>query len=72
MLLPGMSFSMGYSSPETTRANYHCPVQMVLLGRRQTVEVGGRKLVDAGQLADGLVEGLTLSAAALAPWGSPR
>ncbi len=58
MLLPGMGLSMGFSSQATTGANYEAPVQMVLLGRRQTVEVGGKKLVDGGRLADFLVEGI--------------
>jgi leucyl aminopeptidase (aminopeptidase T) len=58
MLLPGMGLSMGYSSRATTGANYEAPVQMVLLGRRQSVEVDGKKLVDAGRLTDFLVEGI--------------
>ncbi len=58
MLLPGMSVSLGYASSETTKASYDAPVQMVLLGRRQTVEIGARKLVDGGRLEDGLVDGI--------------
>jgi hypothetical protein len=59
MLLPGVSVSLGFSSAETTGAPYDAPVQLVLLGRRQTVErLGGRRLVDAGRLDDALVEGI--------------
>lgn len=58
MLLPGMSVSLGYASPESTGANYEAPVQMVLLGRKQTIEVSGRKLVDAGRFDGALVEGI--------------
>jgi leucyl aminopeptidase (aminopeptidase T) len=58
ILLPGMSVSLGYASAEATRAPYEAPVQMVLLGRKQTVEVGGRKLVDAGRFDQELVEGI--------------
>jgi aminopeptidase len=58
MLLPGMSVSLGFASADTTRASYEAPVQMVLLGRRQTVEVNGRKLVDGGRFDHALVEGI--------------
>jgi hypothetical protein len=58
MLLPSLNVSLGYANAALTRAAYEAPVQMVLLGRRQTVEVGGRKLVDAGRLEDTLVEGI--------------
>lgn len=58
MLLPGLSVSLGYASPETTHASYDAPVQMVLLGRRQTVELGARKIIDQGRLDDALVEGI--------------
>ena len=58
MLLPSMNVSLGFSSAATTHASYEAPVQMVLLGRRQTVEVAGRKLVDAGRLVEALVEGI--------------
>lgn len=57
MLVPGISISLGYASPESG-AKYEAPVQLVLLGRRQTVEVGGRKLVDAGRFDQALVEGI--------------
>jgi leucyl aminopeptidase (aminopeptidase T) len=58
MLLPCMNVSLGFANAAVTRASYEAPVQMVLLGRRQTVEVGTRKLVDAGRLEDALVEGI--------------
>jgi aminopeptidase len=58
MLLPGMSISLGFASADSTMASYEAPVQLVLLGRRQTVELGTRKLVDAGRLDEGLVEGI--------------
>ncbi len=57
MLLPGASISMGYASAEVTRAPYEAPVQMVLLGRKQTIEIGGRRLVDAGRFDRELVAG---------------
>mgnify|MGYP001544152215 CR=1 FL=1 len=58
MLLPGVSVSLGFASADVTRASYEAPVQMVLLGRRQTVEVGGKKLVDAGRFDQELVDGI--------------
>lgn len=58
MLLPGMTVSLGYADQGTTRAPYEAPVQLVLLGKRQTVEVGPRKLVDCGRLDEALVEGI--------------
>ncbi len=58
MLLPSMNVSLGYASAATTRATYEAPVQMILLGRRQTIEVGHRKLVDAGRLHEALVDGI--------------
>ena len=58
MLLPGVSVSLGFASADTTHASYEAPVQMVLLGRRQTLEHSGRKLIDAGRLHDSLVEGI--------------
>ncbi len=58
MLLPGVSISLGYASAETTNASYEAPVQMVLLGRKQTLEHSGRKLVNAGRLDESLVEGI--------------
>jgi leucyl aminopeptidase (aminopeptidase T) len=57
MLLPGVTVSLGYASPDTG-ATYEAPVQMVFLGRRQTVEVAGRKLVDAGRFDQTLVLGI--------------
>ena len=58
MLLPGMGVSLGYAAQATTGAPYEVPVQMVLLGRKQTVDVAGRVLVDAGRLVDPLVDGI--------------
>jgi hypothetical protein len=58
MLLPGMSVSLGYASADSTRAPYEAPVQMVFLGRRQTVRVGERSLVDGGRFAEDLVSGI--------------
>ncbi len=58
MLLPGVCVSLGYASADATRANYEAPVQLALLGRRQSVEVEGTKLVDAGRLAHDLVDGI--------------
>ncbi len=58
MLLPGLAISMGYASAEVTRAPYEAPVQMVMLGRRQTVEVGGRRIIDAGRFDGALVDGI--------------
>ncbi len=58
MLLPGVAMSMGYASAEATRAAYEAPVQMVLLGRRQTVEVEGRRVIDAGRFDRTLVDGI--------------
>jgi hypothetical protein len=58
MLLPGMNVSLGHTNAAVTRATYEAPVQMILLGRRQTVEVGRRRLVEAGRLEDALVDGI--------------
>lgn len=58
MLLPGLTISLGFANADKTGASYEAPVQLVLLGRRQTVAVGGRKVVDAGRLAASLVEGI--------------
>jgi aminopeptidase len=58
MLLPSMNVSLGFANAAITRASYEAPVQIVLLGRRQTVEVDGRELVVAGRLAESLVEGI--------------
>jgi hypothetical protein len=58
MLLPSMNVSLGFASQATTKAAYEAPVQMVLLGKKQTVEVGGRRLVENGRLEDALVEGI--------------
>lgn len=58
MLLPGVSLSLGYASAENTRAPYEAPVQLVLLGRRQTVSVGSKKIVDAGRFDAELSEGV--------------
>jgi len=58
MLLPGVSVSLGYASAENTRAPYEAPVQLVFLGRRQTVAVGAKKIVDAGRFDAVLSEGV--------------
>jgi leucyl aminopeptidase (aminopeptidase T) len=58
MLLPGLAVSLGFANADKTGATYEAPVQLVLLGRRQTVEVGGRKLIDAGRFENALVEGI--------------
>jgi hypothetical protein len=58
MLLPGAPISLGFADQASTGATYQAPVQLVLLGRRQTVQVGARKLIDAGRFADALVEGI--------------
>ena len=58
MLLPGMCVSLGYSSSDVTRAAFDAPVQLALLGRKQNVEVNGRRLVDGGRFARDLVEGI--------------
>jgi hypothetical protein len=58
MLLPCMNLSLGFANQAVTKASYEAPVQMVLLGKRQTVEVGTRKLVENGRLEDALVEGI--------------
>ena len=49
---------MGFASSEATRAPYEAPVQMVFLGRKQTIEVGYRRIVDAGRFDQTLVEGI--------------
>jgi hypothetical protein len=58
MLLPGLTVSLGFANAEKTGATYEAPVQLVLLGRKQTVEVGGRKLIDTGRFEAALVEGI--------------
>lgn len=58
MLLPGVTLSLGFADPRSTGATYLAPVQLVLLGRRLTVEAGPRRLVDAGRMEDALVEGI--------------
>lgn len=58
MLLPGVGVSLGYSNAETTKAPYDAPVQMLLLGRKQTVKAGDQSIVDQGRLAESLVEGI--------------
>ncbi len=58
MLLPGVTISLGFANQDATLATYEAPVQLVLLGRKQTVEVGGRALIEAGRFASTLVEGI--------------
>lgn len=58
MLLPGVNLSLGFADQAHTKAPYEAAVQLVLLGRKQTIEVDGRKLIDAGRLEQRLVEGI--------------
>jgi hypothetical protein len=57
-LLPGLNLSLGTSHAAVTKAPYECPVQLRLFARRLDVEVGGRRMVEGGRLADWLVEGI--------------
>ncbi len=57
-LLPGLSLALGTTHAPITKATYEVPVQLRLFARRQTVEVGGKRLVDDGRFADWLVEGV--------------
>ncbi|MFO0617481.1 MAG: hypothetical protein U0414_33100 [Polyangiaceae bacterium] len=58
MLLPGVNLSLGFADQAHTKAPYEAAVQLVLLGRKQTIEVDGRRLVDAGRMEKRLVEGI--------------
>lgn len=58
MLLPGVNVSLGFADQAHTKAPYEAAVQLVLLGRKQTVEVEGRRLIDGGRLEQRLVEGI--------------
>lgn len=49
-LLPGVNVGLGYSSPSSTHAPYHCPIQLRLFGRRIDARVGDALLVSAGRL----------------------
>lgn len=54
-LLPGVNVVLGYSSPTTTNAPYHCPIQLRLFGRRIDARVGGSLLVSSGRLTSEIV-----------------
>ncbi len=58
MLLPGVSVSLGYASADVTRAPYDAPVQLVLLGRKQSIVVGDQTLVVAGRFDQRVVDGI--------------
>lgn len=57
-LLPGLSVYLGYTNAPMTKASYDVPVQLRLYGRRQTVEVRGHRIVQAGRFDATLVEGI--------------
>lgn len=57
-LLPGLSIYLGYTNAAITKAAYDAPVQLRFFGRRQTVEVRGQRLVQAGRFDATLVEGI--------------
>lgn len=54
-LLPGVNVVLGYSSPTTTHAPYHCPIQLRLFGRRIDAKAGGSRLVAGGRLTSEIV-----------------
>jgi hypothetical protein len=58
MLLPGVNVSLGFSDAAHTHASYEAAVQLVLLGRRQTIEIEGKRWIDGGRLAQTLVDGI--------------
>jgi hypothetical protein len=49
---------VAFANQDATLATYEAPVQLVLLGRKQAVEVGGRPLIESGRFASTLVEGI--------------
>lgn len=57
-LAPGVNVNLGFSSQAATHARYEAPVQLRLLGRRQSIEVRGHTIVDAGRLADEIAAGI--------------
>ncbi len=57
-LLPGLVVSLGFSASERTRAPWDAPVQLRLLGRKQTLEVGGRTPVRDGRFEAWFADGL--------------
>lgn len=57
-LLPGLVLSLGFSASERTRAPWDAPVQLRLLGRKHTLEVGGRTPVRDGRFEAWFADGL--------------
>lgn len=57
-LLPGISLSLGFSASKFTHAPHDAPVQMLLLGRKLTVEANGKAIVTEGRFEQRIVEGL--------------
>lgn len=57
-LLPGVNVNLGFSSQPATKAPYEAPVQLRLCGRKQTIDVRGTTIVDAGRLSERIVSGV--------------
>lgn len=58
MLLPGLTVSLGFANASKTGATYEAPVQLVLLGRQQTVRTPSRTIIDAGRFDASLAQGI--------------